>query len=121
MGVNVFFKVAQEIARALPNYEVRIREAHHAHKQDKPSGTALQVGRLIEDVTRRKVFYDESKREGEIVGDHRVIFSSQEDALELFHHAETRDIFALGALQAAKWVVGKKPGLYSMQDVLGLK
>ncbi len=121
MGVNVFFKVAQEIAKALPNYDVHIWEAHHEHKKDKPSGTALQAGKLIEQVSKRKVIYDEPKREGEIVGDHRIVFSSPTDKLELFHHAETRDIFALGALQAAKWIVNQKPGLYTMQDVLGLR
>src|SRR5207248_3501861 len=99
-----------------------IQEAHHVHKVDEPSGTALQVGKLIETMTKRKVIFDKAKREGEIVGDHRVIFSSPQDTLELFHHAETRDIFALGALQAAKWIVNQKPGrLYTMQDVMGLK
>ena len=124
LGVNVFFKVAQEIARALPSYDVRIWEAHHAQKMDNPSGTAKQVGRLIQEVTGREVILEKGKREGDIVGDHRVTFSSPTDKLELFHHAETRDIFALGALQAAKWLATRKPPagrLYTMQDVLGLR
>jgi 4-hydroxy-tetrahydrodipicolinate reductase len=120
LGVNAFFKAAQQIAKVLPEYDVHIQEAHHIHKKDSPSGTALQVGKLIADITGRSVKYA-SVREGEIVGDHRVTFSSAVDTIEIFHHAETRDIFALGALQAAKWLVKqKRPGLYSMQDVLGM-
>jgi len=119
LGVNVFFKVAQEVARALPGYSVHIQETHHTQKKDAPSGTALQAGRLIEKVSRQKVTY-ESFREGAVVGDHRIIFKGPSDSLELLHHAESRDIFVTGALQAARWVVGKEPGLYSMWDVLGL-
>jgi 4-hydroxy-tetrahydrodipicolinate reductase len=119
LGVNVFFKVAQGVAKALPGYSVHIQETHHTKKKDAPSGTALQAGKLIEKVSRQKVTY-ESFREGDVVGDHRIIFRGPADRLELFHHAESRDILASGALQAAKWVVGQKPGLYSMWDVLGL-
>jgi 4-hydroxy-tetrahydrodipicolinate reductase len=119
LGVNVFFKVAQEIAKALPRYSVHIQETHHAKKKDAPSGSALQAGRLIEKVTKQKVTY-ESFREGDVVGDHRIVFQGPADRLELFHHAESRDIFVVGALQAARWVADKKPGLYSMWDVLGL-
>ena len=119
LGVNAFFSVAQQIAKTLPNYKVHIQETHHVHKKDAPSGTALQVGALIEKVSKQKVTY-ESFREGEVVGDHRIIFTGPNDELELFHHANSRDIFAAGALQAAKWIAHKNPGLYSMQDVLGL-
>jgi len=119
LGVNVFFKVAQEVAKALPGYSVHIQETHHTKKKDAPSGTALQAGRLIEKVSKQKVTY-ESFREGDVVGDHRIIFKGPADRLELLHHAESRDILASGALQAAKWVAGKEPGLYSMRDVLGL-
>jgi len=119
LGVNVFFSVAAKIAKALPHYAVHIQETHHVHKKDAPSGTALQAGGLIEKATGQKVTY-ESFREGEVIGDHRIIFKGTTDRLELLHHAESRDIFGAGALQAAKWVSGKKPGLYTMQDVLGL-
>jgi 4-hydroxy-tetrahydrodipicolinate reductase len=119
LGVNVFFKLAQEAARALPGYDVEIIEAHHVHKKDAPSGTALHAGGLIEKVTKRSVKY-QSIREGEIVGDHRVILSGPSERLELFHHAASRDNFAAGALVAAKWAVQQKPGLYTMKDVLGL-
>jgi 4-hydroxy-tetrahydrodipicolinate reductase len=119
-SVNVFFKVAEQIAKALPYYTVHIQETHHVHKKDAPSGTALQAGRLIESVSHQKPTY-ESMREGEVIGDHRVIFKGPADRLELFHHAESRDIFAAGALQAARWVAGRAPKLYSMTDVLGFE
>lgn len=121
LGVNVFFSAAQLLAKALPGYSVHIQETHHIHKKDAPSGTALQAGGVIKRVSKAKVTY-ESFREGEVVGDHRLILAGPMDKIELFHHADSRDIFAVGALQAAKWVVAlKRPaGLYSMQDVLGL-
>lgn len=117
-GVNAFFKAAQVMAKALPEHSVHIQETHHVHKKDAPSGTALQAGGLIERAGGRRVTY-ESFREGEVIGDHRVIFKGALDRVELFHHAESRDIFAAGALRAARWVAGQKPGLYSMFDVLG--
>jgi 4-hydroxy-tetrahydrodipicolinate reductase len=121
IGVNILFKAATDMAKALPGYRVRIQEAHHRHKKDNPSGTALHLGRLIEQAAGRPVTYDEPIREGEIVGDHRVIFEGPGDRLELFHHAETRDILAAGALLAAKWVAAQtQPGLYTMKDVLGI-
>lgn len=118
-GVNLFFKLAQSAARTLPGYSAKIQETHHVHKKDAPSGTALQTGRLMEEAGGAKPAY-ESFREGEVVGDHRVILEGPMDRLELFHHAASRDIFAAGALQAARWLAGKRPGLYSMFDVLGL-
>jgi 4-hydroxy-tetrahydrodipicolinate reductase len=119
LGVNVFFTAAQLLAKALPGYSVHIQETHHIHKKDSPSGTALQAGSLIEKVSQAKVTY-ESIREGEVIGDHRVILTGPSDKIELSHHADSRDIFAAGAIAAAKWVVRKKPGLYTMRDVLGL-
>jgi 4-hydroxy-tetrahydrodipicolinate reductase len=119
LGVNVFFKVAHEMAKALPGYEIHIEETHHVHKKDAPSGTALQAGRLMEQAPGVKVTY-KSIREGEVVGDHRIFFRGPADHIELFHHADSRDIFAAGALTAAKWVAGRKPGLYTMWDVLGI-
>jgi 4-hydroxy-tetrahydrodipicolinate reductase len=119
LGVNAFFDAARRMAATLIGYTVHIQETHHVHKKDAPSGTALQAGALIEKVTGKKVTY-ESFREGEVIGDHRIIFTGPADRVELFHHAESRDIFAVGALQAAKWVVTQKPGLYGMNDVLGI-
>jgi 4-hydroxy-tetrahydrodipicolinate reductase len=119
-GVNAFFKAAQVIAKALPTHAVHVQETHHIHKKDSPSGTALQAGGLIEKFSTQKVTY-ESFREGEVIGDHRVFFKGPLDQIELSHHAESRDIFATGALLAARWVLGKKPGLYTMFDVLGFE
>ena len=118
-GVNAFFKAAILLAKALPTHAVHIQETHHMHKKDAPSGTALQAGGLIEQAGKQKVTY-ESFREGEVIGDHRIIFRGPTDEVELFHHADSRDIFAAGALQAARWVRLQKPGLYTMFDVLGL-
>jgi len=117
-GVNAFFKAAQQIAQALPQHAVHILETHHVHKKDAPSGTALQAGGLIEKMSSQKVTY-ESFRKGEVIGDHTIIFKGPMDVITLTHHAESRDIFAAGAIQAARWIIGKKPGLYTMFDVLG--
>lgn len=119
LGVNVLFKIAQQAAKILHAYDIHIEETHHIHKKDAPSGTALRAGALIEEVAGKKVTY-ESKREGEVVGDHRIRFSGPGETLELFHHAESRKTFAAGSLKAAKWLVKQKPGLYTMADVLGL-
>lgn len=119
LGVNVFFKIARETAKALKSYSVEIIETHHVHKKDAPSGTALQAGRYIEQAGGQKVRY-QSLREGEVVGDHRIVFTGPADRLEIFHHADSRDTFAAGSLQAAKWLIRQRPGLYSMQNVLGL-
>lgn len=117
VGVNILFKLVKEAAELLKDYNVNIIEAHHIHKKDAPSGTAKKLAEIINrsDVPIAPI------REGEIVGDHRVIFESEVDKIELFHSAKTRDIFAQGALLAAKFVVNKKTGLFDMQDVLASK
>jgi 4-hydroxy-tetrahydrodipicolinate reductase len=94
-------------------------EAHHIHKKDSPSGTAKKLAQIIKESSMREVEDIKSIREGEIVGDHKVTFESPYDTVELSHSAKTRDIFAKGAIAAAKFVAGKKPKLYDMQDVLG--
>lgn len=119
VGVNLLFSLARVSAKALRGYKVSIEEAHHIHKKDAPSGTAKRLAQIVnEEGLSCKVDDIKAIREGEIVGDHRIILESEVDRIELFHHAKTRDIFAKGALIAAKWVVDKKPGLYSMDDVL---
>lgn len=119
VGVNCLFGLVQAAAKKLGlDYDVNIVEAHHMHKKDSPSGTAKKLAQVVKDASGREVRDIKVVREGEIVGDHRIIFESAVDRLELFHSAKTRDIFALGALRAAKFIVGKKPKLYSMQDVL---
>ncbi len=120
IGVNLLFKLVKETAEKLSkDYGVRIVEAHHIHKKDAPSGTAKKLVQIIKDASGREVSDIKSIREGEIVGYHKVTFESPVDTIELSHSAKTRDIFAKGALVAAKFIAGKKPGLYDMQDVLG--
>ena len=124
VGVNLLFELVQAAAERLgPSYRVEIVEAHHEHKKDAPSGTAKRLQELLGKVRSRwhlpADIPCQSIRRGEIVGDHTVIFSGPFERLELMHHAESRDTFALGALQAAKFIAGRPPGLYEMSDVLG--
>lgn len=122
VGVNVFFKLTELLSQKIgKNYRVRIVEAHHVHKKDAPSGTAKTLARIIEENTKTAVTDIGSIREGEIVGDHDVIFESDVDCITLRHHAKTRDIFAQGALVAAKFISKKKTGLFNTYDVLGIK
>jgi 4-hydroxy-tetrahydrodipicolinate reductase len=140
LGVNLLFKLAELAARALgAEYDAEIVEAHHRHKVDAPSGTALGLGRAV--ASGRGTTLEQSAlpprqgstgprpsggigfavlRGGDIVGDHRLIFAGPGERVELAHHAEDRSGFARGALVASRWVVGRPPGLYSMMDVLGL-
>ena len=121
IGVNILFKLAEVLAAAAPgNYEVRMREAHHVHKKDAPSGTAKTLAKIIEDHSQHRVEDIEAVREGEIIGDHRITFESAVDTICIEHHAKTRDIFVKGALLAAKYLQGKTAGLFSMQEVLSL-
>ncbi len=121
VGVNILFKLtelaSQKTAKA---YTTKITEAHHIHKKDTPSGTAKTLAQITEAASGLKVADIQSIREGEIIGDHAVIFESAEDLITISHHAKNRDIFAKGALVAAKFLVGKRKGLFDMQDVLGL-
>ncbi len=122
IGVNILFKLAQILSQAAPDdYTVRIEEAHHVHKKDAPSGTAKTLASIIESASEHKVQNTDSVREGEIIGDHSVIFESHEDRIVIQHHAKTRDIFAKGALVAAKFLATKTKGLFDMQDVLNIR
>lgn len=141
VGVNVLFKVLRDVARILgPDYDVEIVEAHHNQKKDAPSGTAMKMAQIIADTLDRDLEKDavytrhgmigERKRNeigiqtirgGDIVGEHDVMFVTSGERLEFIHRAHSRDNFARGAVRAAGWVVKQKPGLYDMQDVLGLK
>jgi 4-hydroxy-tetrahydrodipicolinate reductase len=116
IGVNLLFKLSQEAACILPNkYKVEIKEIHHIHKRDAPSGTAKKLAELISKEREREVsdVPIESERVGEVVGDHRVIFESGTERIELFHSAKTRDTFAAGAIAAVKFLKDKKSGLYT--------
>ena len=141
VGVNVCFKVLKEIAATLgDDFDVEIVEAHHRLKVDAPSGTAVRMGQVVAEALGRD--YDKvanchregitgvrSKEEigmqtirgGDIVGEHTVYFIGMGERIELTHRATTREMFSRGAVRAAKWVTGQAPGLYDMQDVLGLR
>lgn len=122
VGVNLLFKMIADASKVLVNngYDVNIVEAHHVHKKDAPSGTAKEMARIIKDAGKDIEVPIESIREDEIVGEHTVTFDSPVDLIEITHSAKTRDIFVKGALKAAKFVVGKPAGLYTMKDVLGI-
>ncbi|MBN2332875.1 MAG: 4-hydroxy-tetrahydrodipicolinate reductase [Deltaproteobacteria bacterium] len=141
VGVNVLFKVVADVARILgDDFDVEILEAHHRLKKDAPSGTAVRLGEIVAESLGRDIekvavyerlgFTGERTREeigmqtlraGDIVGDHLVLFGGLGERLEIVHRAHSRDTFARGAVRAALWVSSQAPGLYDMQDVLGLK
>ena len=120
VGVNVLFWLTQKAAKLLgSDFNPEIVETHHKMKKDAPSGTAKTLAELLKAVRKSEIPI-QSIREGDVVGEHTVIFAGPEERLELTHRAANRGIFALGALRAAKWIVNKRAGLYSMQNVLGL-
>ncbi len=116
MGVNLLAALVKQAAKALPEFDVQILEMHHRKKVDAPSGTALLLG---EASGRNDVGYA-SLRGGTVVGEHEVILAGPGERIMLGHTAEDRMIFARGAIAAALWGQGKKPGLYAMADVLGV-
>ena len=140
-GVNTLFWLTRKAAEILgPGFDLEIVEMHHRLKQDAPSGTARSLAEIL--AAARHQTLDEAARHGrvgivgqrtaeeigihslrggDVVGDHTVIFAGIGERVELTHKASTRETFAQGALRAAVWVVGRPPGLYDMQDVLGLK
>jgi 4-hydroxy-tetrahydrodipicolinate reductase len=140
LGVNLLAALSKRVARTLGDeFDIEILEMHHNKKVDAPSGTALLLGRAAAegrgvDLGKRKVSARDGQtgarkpgdigfaalRGGSVVGEHSVIFAGPAERIELVHRAEDRMIFARGALAAARWGKGKKPGLYSMADVLGL-
>lgn len=140
VGVNLCFKLLDVAARALGDeVDVEIIEAHHRHKVDAPSGTAVRMGEVIAQALGRDLaecaVYGrqghtgerdratigfETVRAGDIVGEHTVMFAGTGERVEITHRASSRLNFAHGALRAARWIVDKQPGIYDMQDVLGL-
>lgn len=121
VGVNLLFKMISDAVKVLgQEYSIEIVEAHHEHKKDSPSGTAKEMARIVKDVKGDVDIPIESVREGEIVGEHTITFESDVDLIEITHSAKTRDIFARGALKAAKFIAGKSSGLYTMRSVLGI-
>ena len=121
VGVNLLFRMAYDAAKVFgAEYDVSIVEAHHVHKKDAPSGTAKELAHIVEKARAQKAIPIESIREDEIVGEQTTTFDSPFDTVEITHSAKTRDIFAKGALKAAKWVAAKPTGLYTMKDVLNI-
>lgn len=116
LGVNLLAALVKQAAWALPDFDLRIFEMHHRGKIDAPSGTALLLGQAS---GRDDIGYA-SLRAGTVVGEHQVILAGPQERIVLSHSAEDRMIFARGAVAAAKWGQGRKPGLYAMADVLGL-
>ena len=141
VGVNVLYGVLAQVARTLGDgYDIEVIEAHHHFKKDSPSGTADRMARVLADALGRDlrkvgvygrfgIVGERTKEEigvhairaGDIVGEHTILFGGMGERIEVTHRAHSRDNFAFGALRAARWVVGKAPGLYDMLDVLGLK
>jgi 4-hydroxy-tetrahydrodipicolinate reductase len=140
-GVNTLFWLTRKAAEILgPAFDLEVVEMHHRLKKDAPSGTATTLLEILGDVRklqleaalrhgRHGIVGERTQNEigihairgGDVVGDHTVIFANNGERVELTHKASSRDTFANGALRAAQWVVQRKPGLYDMQDVLGLK
>ena len=140
VGVNVAFKLIEFAARALgDDVDVEVFEAHHRHKIDAPSGTAVRMGEILADTLDRNIATDavygregitgeregrtigfHSLRGGDIVGEHTVTFAGTGERIEITHRAGSRENFAAGAVRAVRFVVGRTPGLYGMDDVLGL-
>jgi 4-hydroxy-tetrahydrodipicolinate reductase len=143
VGVNVLLRLAAEAARLLgPGYELEIVEAHHSNKVDAPSGTALRLAQVLAEATAEAGDLEEracygrqgaigkrpqhqigvqTVRGGDIVGEHTVMYCGEGERVELVHKASSRQTFARGAVRALRWVTGREPGLYDMQDVLGLR
>lgn len=118
VGVNLLFKRVPEIAKALgESYDIDIVETHHRFKKDAPSGTAKTLAERIEAATGRKPRVH-ALRSGDVVGEHRVIFGALGESVEIIHRASSREVFARGAIEAARWVARAKPGLYSMLDAI---
>jgi len=122
IGVNVLFWLTRKAAELLGrDFSPEIIETHHKMKKDAPSGTAKTLADVLKTVQKiQSEIPIQSIREGEVVGEHTVIFSGPGERVELGHRAANREIFARGALRATKWIMGRPVGLYSMQDVLGL-
>ncbi len=141
LGVNLLAGIIKKVAATLGNdFDIEVLEMHHKHKIDAPSGTALMLGKaaadgrevsLAEKSVRSRDGHTGARKPGDIgfatlrggsvVGDHTVMFASDSERIEFTHKAQSREMFAIGAVKAALWAKGKAPGLYDMFDVLGIK
>ncbi|MEM7220873.1 MAG: 4-hydroxy-tetrahydrodipicolinate reductase [Pseudomonadota bacterium] len=140
VGVNLTFHLIRQAAAALgDDVDIEVVEAHHRHKVDAPSGTAVRIGEILAEQTGRDLdavavhgrqghtgarardaIGFSALRGGDIVGEHTVYFAGEGERIEITHRASSRSNFALGAVRAAKWIAGRAPGSYGMDDVLGL-
>jgi 4-hydroxy-tetrahydrodipicolinate reductase len=140
IGVNVMFEITKQLAELLGNeFDIEVIEAHHRHKKDSPSGTAMRLGEIIAESTggnfskvarferhghigerRLNEIGIQAIRGGDIIGEHSVWFCGNGERVELTHRATNRDNFARGAIRALRWIIGKPPGVYTMRNVLGL-
>lgn len=137
IGITLLTALVERVARTLgPDFDIEIGEFHHRYKKDAPSGTSLTLGEAAArgrgldpdlsfksgsragDRASEEIGFS-VMRGGGVIGDHQIVFASDEEIITLSHRALTRDMFAKGALKAASWIVRQPPGLYSMQDVLG--
>jgi len=141
VGVNTLFWLTEKAAEILgPDFDLEVVEMHHRLKKDAPSGTARRLAEILAGARGLQYSSDvrhgregivgertsteigmHALRGGDVVGDHTVIFATQGERVELTHKASSRDTFARGSIRAVKWARGRKPGLYDMQDVLGLR
>lgn len=141
VGVNMMFKIVADMARLLgDDFDVEIIESHHRFKKDAPSGTAIKLAQVVADslgrdlketgvYARHGIIGERTDQEigiqtiraGDIVGEHTVLFGGMGERIEITHRAHSRDNFARGAIRASLWVVDQPPGLYDMQDVLGIR
>ncbi|MGI9274651.1 MAG: 4-hydroxy-tetrahydrodipicolinate reductase [Endozoicomonas sp.] len=141
VGVNLVFKLLETAARIMgEDADIEIIEAHHRNKVDAPSGTALSMGEIVAEtldrdlgqcavygregvtgVRDREAIGFATVRAGDVIGDHTVMFAAEGERVEITHKASSRVIYARGALRAVRWLQGREPGLYDMQDVLGLR
>lgn len=132
LGVNLFWRLVEQAARALNDYDMEVIEAHHNQKKDAPSGTAVKTVDILKEATgissvvhgrhgmapRGREIGVHAVRAGDIVGDHTVLMSGHGERIEIRHQAHSRSAFATGAVRAARWVSKASPGIYSMYDVL---
>ena len=141
VGVNTLFWLTRQAARILgPGFDLEVVEVHHRLKKDAPSGTARRLAEILAEVRGLSYEHDarhgregivgartpaeigvHAVRGGDVIGEHTVFFADAGERVELVHRATSRDTFAIGALRAAAWLPGRPPGLYDMEDVLGLK
>jgi 4-hydroxy-tetrahydrodipicolinate reductase len=135
-GVNLLFRIVEEVTKALPDFDIEIAEFHHRRKKDAPSGTAARIAEIVREIRSGSSLVHgregmvgqrtdaeigmHSLRGGDVVGEHTVVFAGEGERFELNHKAHSRLTFAMGTLRAIRFIAGKPPGFYSMSDVLGI-